>query len=154
MSLRWGLTYPSILSSSFPSPSSTHLCFSPSNSQVQPGEACCQATAQSVWLKLWFPIYHLRDWCGSSPSDALRSSCGGPEHGSSTRAKLIFTVKWDIWFTRRRPASSSNSSSEELRLQNRPKLHPPRFFFSLPLACLPRSYANLLWHRIKLTSPG
>lgn len=76
-------------------------------------------------------------------SNARQSSCGGSEHGGSTRAKLIFTMKWDVWFTHRRPASSSNSSSEEQLLQNRPKLHLP-FFFFLP-SCLFAMYcANLL----------
>ena len=48
------------------------------------GEACCQATAQSVWLKLWFPIYHLRDWCGSFPLMLCRAagmdSCTAAPH--------------------------------------------------------------------------
>lgn len=83
-------------------------------------------------------------------SDAPRSSCGGPEHSGFTHAKLIFTVKWDIWFTGRRPASSSNSSSNASRiLQNCTYLS---FFFFLP-SCMFSTYcANLPWHRIKPAS--
>lgn len=70
--------------SPFGSSSSSHLCFSSANRQVQWGEACCQATAQSVWLKLWFPIYHLRDWCGSFPLMLCRAagtdSCTAAPH--------------------------------------------------------------------------
>lgn len=65
--------------------------------------------------------------------DAPRSSCDGPH---STRARLIFTVKWDIWFARRRPASSSNSYASRI-VQNY-----TTSFFS-PLACAPLSCANL-----------
>lgn len=72
-------------------------------------------------------------------SDAAQSSCGVPH---AARARLIFTVKWGIWFTSRRPAASSHSTSEELCLQNRPKLHH-LFFFFLPLVCAPLSCANL-----------
>lgn len=72
------------MSSPFGSSSSSHLCFSSANRQVQRGEACCQATAQSVWLKLWFPIYHLRDWCGSFPLMLCRAagmdSCTAAPH--------------------------------------------------------------------------
>ena len=92
----------------FGSSSSSHLCFSTANRQVQQGEACCQATAQNVWLKLWFPIYHLRlMWLLSS--DALQSSWDGLMHSSSRLAKWIFSVKWNIWLTWSRVTSSSTN---------------------------------------------
>lgn len=54
--------------------------------------------------------------------------CSSEQLRWTVRARLIFAVKWDIWFTWRRPASSSNNTGEELRLQNRPKLHYLIFF--------------------------
>lgn len=85
------------------------FCSSSANRQVQQRKACCQATTQSVWLKLWFPIYHLRDWCGFFSSDALQSSWDGLMHSSSTLVKWIFAAKWNIWFTWSRATSSSTN---------------------------------------------
>lgn len=82
--------------------------FSQPTRQVEHGGACCQATGQSVWLKLWFPIYHLRDWCVFFFStDALQSS--RDEHSSSIHAKWIFTVKWNIWLLWSWASSSSHN---------------------------------------------
>lgn len=122
---------PSLSSSSLPPPSSSHLCQHTSSARggLLPGNRpeCMIKTLISnlspgrlMWL---------------ISSDAPRSSCGGPEHSGFTHAKLIFTVKWDIWFRGRRPASSSNSSSNASRIfQNCTYLS----FFFCPLACFPR----------------